>query len=45
MAKIITCPRCKGTGKIIERLHPLSTATVKVTCPDCKGTGKVKETA
>ncbi|MFA5315873.1 MAG: zinc finger domain-containing protein [Dehalococcoidales bacterium] len=43
MPEIIDCPRCKGTGKIKERLNPLSTAMVEVKCPDCKGTGKVDE--
>jgi DnaJ-class molecular chaperone len=43
MPEQVVCPRCKGTGKIKERLNPLSAAMVEVKCPECKGTGKIEK--
>lgn len=45
MSKIITCPRCRGTGTVRETASGtphIAGITEKKTCPNCNGTGKVR---
>ena len=42
----VNCPRCKGTGVIVERRPPTvaepEPRPKEIPCPDCGGTGKVR---
>jgi hypothetical protein len=40
----VTCPNCKGAGRVVVGGTVLSSPASTCVCPICKGAGKIRET-